>query len=154
MTELQTEPNPAAASAAISDSAVVEAFLAALRAGDLDSALSWLAEDVEYQNVPFPRDVGKARVERTLRQFQRVAPQFDVTVHHIAEQDGVVLTERTDYLRGPWLDLSFWVCGTFKVRDGKIVLWRDYFDLATVGWQTFTSPLRRLLRARSHPQAD
>jgi len=27
---------------------------------------------------------------------------------------------------------EFWVCGTFEVRDGKIVLWRDYFD-----WGTF-----------------
>lgn len=153
MSELQVEPNLAAPSATVSASAVVEDFLAALRANELEAALALLAEDVEYQNVPFPRDVGKAQVERTLRLFQRFAKEFDVTVHHIAERDGVVLTERTDYLRGPWLDLSFWVCGTFQVRDGKIVLWRDYFDLATAAWQTLSSPVRRLLRARSAPQA-
>jgi limonene-1,2-epoxide hydrolase len=30
--------------------------------------------------------------------------EFDITIHHIAERDGVVLTERTDSLRGPWLN--------------------------------------------------
>jgi limonene-1,2-epoxide hydrolase len=25
---------------------------------------------------------------------------------------------------------EFWVCGTFEVRDGAVVLWRDYFDYA------------------------
>jgi len=115
--------------------------------------MAWLAQDVEYQNVPFPRDVGKAQVERTLRLLQRFAKSFDVTIHHIAERNGVVLTERTDYLRGPWLDLAFWVCGTFEVRDGKIVLWRDYFDLATFALQTLTSPVRRLMRARTVPDA-
>ena len=25
--------------------------------------------------------------------------------------------------------LQFWVCGVFEVRDGRITLWRDYFDM-------------------------
>jgi limonene-1,2-epoxide hydrolase len=28
---------------------------------------------------------------------------------------------------GP-LRLQFWVCGVFEVVDGRITLWRDYFD--------------------------
>ncbi len=24
--------------------------------------------------------------------------------------------------------LQFWVCGVFEVHDGRITLWRDYFD--------------------------
>ena len=28
---------------------------------------------------------------------------------------------------GP-LRLQFWVCGVFEVHDGRITLWRDYFD--------------------------
>ena len=35
---------------------------------------------------------------------------------------------------------KFWVCGTLKVRDGKITLWRDYFD-----WLTLTSSLVRAI---------
>ncbi len=44
--------------------------------------------------------------------------RFDVKLHNV----GVVLTERTDILAGPVLYVDIWVCGTFEVRDGKIVL--------------------------------
>ena len=31
----------------------------------------------------------------------------------------------------PQLTIELPVMGTFEVKDGKIVAWRDYFDLAT-----------------------
>ncbi len=123
---------------------VVEEFLDALKALDVERALHLLSEDIVYQNVPLAPHHGKRAVERTLRQMLRVVSEFDVQMHNIAERDGVVLTERTDIGRGPWLDLSFWVCGTFEVDGGKITLWRDRFDLAQLAYQLATSPLRRL----------
>ena len=126
---------------------VVETFLAALKAVDIDGALALLSDDIEYQNVPFAPDRGKARVERTLRAFLRFAPEFDVRMHNIAERDGVVLTERTDILRGPLVDLEFWVCGTFELRGGQIAVWRDRFDLGGFLFQLATSPVRRVLRS-------
>ena len=53
---------------------------------------------------------------------------FEVKIHRIAADGAAVLTERTDALiLGP-LRLQFWVCGVFEVHDGRITLWRDYFD--------------------------
>jgi limonene-1,2-epoxide hydrolase len=127
---------------------VVESFLAALVSLDMDRILSHLADDIEYQNVPLPPDRGKAQVERTMRLFGRVTSQFEVQTHHIAAQGNVVLTERTDVLRGRFLDITIWVCGTFEVRDGKIALWRDHFDVASFALQLLTSPVRRLLSTR------
>src|SRR5690348_9657492 len=103
--------------------AVVESFLEALRALDNERALAHLAEDIVYQNVPFPPDRGKAQVSRTLRAFGAVTREFQVHTHHIAARGPVVLTERTDIIRGALLDVEIWVCGTFEVRDGKITLW-------------------------------
>ena len=40
-----------------------------------------------------------------------------------------MLTERTDALIFGPLRLQFWVCGVFEVHDGRITLWRDYFDM-------------------------
>lgn len=125
---------------------VVQDFLGALEALELERALGMLGDDIVYQNVPLPPDRGRAQVERTLRLFTRFANHFEVRMHHIAERDGVVLTERTDVIRGPGLDLEFWCCGTFEVRDGKIVVWRDRFDTAAVTAQLLTSPLRKLAR--------
>lgn len=129
-----------------SDLAVVEAFFAAFKANELDRALALMADDVVYQNVPFPADRGKAAVTRTLQLFGRVLTGFDVQMRNIAARDGVVLTERVDILTGPFVHFELWVCGTFEIRDGKITLWRDYFDLASATLQLVTSPLRKLLR--------
>ncbi|MET0286644.1 MAG: limonene-1,2-epoxide hydrolase family protein [Polyangiales bacterium] len=139
MTELQTTLTQP------SSIPLVESFLEALRALDVERALGMLSDDIVYQNVPLPPDRGKRAVERTLRRMMKVVTEFDVRMHNIAERDGVVLTERTDIGRGPLLDVEIWVCGTFEVANGKITLWRDRFDLASLLLQLATSPLRRLL---------
>lgn len=132
---------------------VVESLMAAWRTNDIEGALALLSDDVECQFLPLPARHGKASVERMLRGFMRGVREIDVIMQHIVERDGVVLTERTDILRGPWLELDFWCCGTFKVRDGKITLWRDHLDVGAVALQVITSPLRRLLRKRAAARA-
>ena len=124
---------------------VVQSFLRALEAKDLDRAAALLADDVVYQNVPLPADRGKPAVLRTLKSFQRFVTDFEVRMKNIAEKDGVVLTERVDVLSGPFVYLDIWVCGTFEVRNGKIVLWRDYFDLAECTAKLFVGKIRHLL---------
>jgi limonene-1,2-epoxide hydrolase len=141
---MQTETRSSARSAE-DPIAVVESFLGAMQAKELERALALLADDVVYQNVPCPADRGKAAVVRTLQLFEKVVTGFEVRMRNIAAQGGTVLTERVDVLTGPLLYLDIKVCGTFEVRDGKIVLWRDYFDLAETGVKLLVSPLRKLL---------
>ena len=126
------------------DLAVVRAFLDAFEAKDLDAALALMSDDVVYQNVPFPADRGKAATARTLKAFGKVVNGFSVEMRNIAARDGVVLTERVDTLSGPFVHVEIWVCGTFEVKDGRITLWRDYFDLASATAQLFTGPVRKL----------
>lgn len=128
--------------------AVVESFLRALEALDMERAVSMLTDDAVYQNVPLPAHRGKHEISRVLRGFGRVVTRFEVQMRNIAARDGVVLTERVDILSGPMLYLDIWVCGTFEVRGGKICLWRDYFDLAELTLKLAAGPLRRLLGAR------
>lgn len=134
-------PTPATQSPIV----VVEAFLAALAKNDREGAGALLADDVVYQNVPFPADRGKAAVIRTLERFSKVMTGFEVQMKNIAANGDVVLTERVDILTGPMLHLDIWVCGTFEVKNGKITLWRDYFDLAEVTGKLLASPFRKLL---------
>ncbi|AIG80828.1 MULTISPECIES: limonene-1,2-epoxide hydrolase family protein [Amycolatopsis] len=111
---------------------VVTGFLQALEEFDIDRALGFVAIDIVYQNVPLPPARGLSAVEKQLRAMTRYGSGFEARTHHIAADGPIVLTERTDVLRrGAW-EAEFWVCGTFEVRDGRIVLWRDYFD-----WTTF-----------------
>ncbi|MEU4671315.1 limonene-1,2-epoxide hydrolase family protein [Amycolatopsis sp. NPDC023774] len=112
--------------------AVVTAFLQALEDMDIERALSHVAVDITYQNVPLPAARGLAAVEKQLRMLTRFGTGFEARTHHIAADGNVVLTERTDVLRRGSFAAEFWVCGTFEVENGRIVLWRDYFDWTTV----------------------
>ncbi|MEA2123993.1 MAG: limonene,2-epoxide hydrolase [Solirubrobacteraceae bacterium] len=114
---------------ATAPAAVVRAFLEGLEAGDLDGALDLLADDAVWINVSLPTARGRKRIESLIRLgFGRLGMRFRVHFHHVATDVDVVLTERTDAIGiGPF-EQRFWVTGRFEVRDGKIVVWRDYFD--------------------------
>ena len=71
-------------------------------------------------------------VSQSLRLHQTNAPDNSAsfaTHHHAAADGAVVLTDRTDVLTYRRFRTRFWVCGTFEVRDGRIVLWDDHFSM-------------------------
>jgi limonene-1,2-epoxide hydrolase len=107
---------------------VVERFMEYLRRGDLDEAVALLAVDVRYENVGLPTVHGRERVRRLFGRAYDDGGGFDVVIHTICADGVSVLTERTDFLTFRKLHIRLWVCGRFDVRDGQIVLWRDYFD--------------------------
>lgn len=103
-------------------------MLGALRDRDVERALSCMDENIVWHNVGLPKVRGIADVGRYMRMLAKPNYGFDVTVHNIAADGDIVLTERTDVLVWRRLRIEFWVCGTFELRDGKIAVWRDYFD--------------------------
>ncbi len=111
---------------------VVRAFLGALERLDIDAAVAMLSEDAVYQNVPFPAARGRRAVERQLQALGRFGSGFEVHYDNVAADGATVLTERTDVLIVGPVRAAFWVCGTFVVRDGRITLWRDRFDMVDV----------------------
>jgi limonene-1,2-epoxide hydrolase len=58
--------------------------------------------------------------------------ELDWVIHRQIASDSLVLNERTDRFGkgGKWMELP--VAGVFEVRDNRITLWRDYFDLTTM----------------------
>jgi limonene-1,2-epoxide hydrolase len=123
MTELtQTSPETA------ENIRIVEGFLHALQDEDLDAADAALDDDLVYENVGLPTIHGRRRAMNLFRRMEGRGG-FEVKIHRIAADGSAVLTERSDALiLGP-LRLQFWVCGVFEVHDGRITLWRDYFDM-------------------------
>jgi limonene-1,2-epoxide hydrolase len=110
----------------------VNAFLEAVGRKDLDTALALLADDVEYDNVPMPTVNGVQGVREFLEPFLLPAEELDWVVHRQAADGHVVFNERSDrfLLDGKWMEIP--VTGVWEVHDGKITLWRDYFDLQMV----------------------
>lgn len=107
---------------------VVEGMFDALRNRDVERVVDRLDDAVVRHNVGLPRVRGKRRVGKFMRLLAKPQYGFDVTIHNIASDGDTVLTERTDVLIWRRLRIEFWVCGTFELRDGKILVWRDYFD--------------------------
>ncbi|MCW4351694.1 nuclear transport factor 2 family protein [Hoyosella sp. YIM 151337] len=111
---------------------VVE-FLASLRDRHVEQALSFVTEDIVWHNVSLPKVRGRNHLQRAFSLMDRLSLRFDVQFHNVTGDDRVVLTERTDALSLGRFRCEFWVCGTFEFRDGKISVWRDYFDYAQFG---------------------
>ncbi|TXI59350.1 MAG: limonene-1,2-epoxide hydrolase [Mycolicibacterium mageritense] len=110
-----------------SPTGTVESFLGALQDQDFQIAENSLAQSLVYQNVGLPTIYGRNRAMKLFRSMEgRMG--FEVKIHRIAADGASVLTERTDALTVGPLRLQFWVCGVFEVHDGRITLWRDYFD--------------------------
>jgi limonene-1,2-epoxide hydrolase len=126
MTEQPTDQRTI--SSQIDNAHTVEVFLAALQDQDIDAAGAVLDEHLVYQNVGFPTIRGRARAMKLFRGMEGRAG-FEVKTHRIAVNGSTVLTERTDALVFGRVRLQFWVCGVFEVTDGRITLWRDYFDM-------------------------
>ncbi|MGX9294268.1 limonene-1,2-epoxide hydrolase family protein [Tsukamurella paurometabola] len=110
------------------EQATVLTFLADMQDGRAAEAVAAFDEDVVYTNVGLATLRGRNRAGRVIRLLALPALGFGVEVTSIASDGAVVLTERIDELRVGPLRVRFWVCGRFDVRDGRIALWRDYFD--------------------------
>ena len=106
----------------------VEVLLSSLQAADAESAGAVLDDNLVYQNVGLPTIRGRARALKLFRAMEGRAG-FEVKTHRIAVNGSSVLTERTDALIFGPVRLQFWVCGVFEVHNGRITLWRDYFDV-------------------------
>jgi len=109
---------------------VVRGFIAACASRDVDEAVAVLTDDVEYDNVPIGKVFGPAAVRAALTGdiFAAAADCEWVIVRQVSTGP-VVMNERIDRFRigDRWLEIP--VVGIFELDDGRIRLWRDYFDL-------------------------
>ena len=97
---------------------------------DIEAIMGSLSEDCFYHNIPMDPQTGKDEIRSYLEAFVQMTSNIEWIIHQIAEnEDGVVLTERTDRfeVNGQWMDIL--VMGVMEFQDGLISNWRDYFDM-------------------------
>ncbi|HLM19817.1 MAG TPA: limonene-1,2-epoxide hydrolase family protein [Acidimicrobiia bacterium] len=108
---------------------VVQEFCTAFAVKDVKTIESLLADDVVYHNVGMAPAVGKEASLASIQGFLDMSESLVFDIHRIAADGDTVLTERTDTFVMNGLTAPVPVMGTFELRDGKIVAWRDYFDM-------------------------
>jgi limonene-1,2-epoxide hydrolase len=111
---------------------LVRDFLGAWPRRDLDELMSFFAPDAVYHNVPVAPCGGAAAIREIFAGFLATMPGIVLDVVNLVAANSLVMAERIDRFvmpDGNRFDLP--VTGVFEVRDGAIVAFRDYFDLAT-----------------------
>lgn len=111
---------------------VVQEFCAAFAANDVDTIAGLLADDVVYHNVGMEPAVGKEASLASIKGFLDMSESLAFDIHRIAANGDTVLTERTDTFTINGVKAPIAVMGAFDLRDGLIVAWRDYFDMAAI----------------------
>ncbi len=107
---------------------VVSAFCKALNEEGLEASLRYIAEDCVYQNMPFPPVHGPQGVRDTLAGFFTVTGPVRIETLQQAAAGDYVFNERLDHFAPPGgKPFGLPVAGAFRVRDGRITEWRDYF---------------------------
>jgi len=117
---------------ALSPGEAVTALIRANEAKDIDALLAVLTDDVVYENVPMSVLSGHDEVRSMLSGFLGSAERIEWEVLHQVEQGDVVMNERVDrFWMADGKEIALRVAGLFEVRDGRVAVWRDYFDLAS-----------------------
>jgi len=116
----------------MSPAETVTAFIEAIERKDVDAAIALTATDISYENMPIDPVVGHEAVTGMLNAFLGSANKIDWQILTQYEIDTIVVNERLDRFQmgSGWLELP--VAGVFHINDeGKISLWRDYFDMGS-----------------------
>lgn len=108
----------------------VRALIAACQLRDLDAACALVTDDVEYDNVPIGKVYGPDAVRSVLSGgVMAAASDIEWIIHRQIADGSTVMNERTDrfLVDSRWVEIP--IAAVFEVREGKVSLWRDYFDL-------------------------
>ena len=92
---------------------------------------SYFTEDGTYHNMPAKPITGRANIEQFITGFLANWTETSWDILNITEQGDTVFCERIDRTKTTSGDVDLPCVGVFEMRDGKIHVWRDYFDMNT-----------------------
>lgn len=99
---------------------------------DWDGVMAEMADDCFYEDIPTPDTgaKGPANIVKRLRIGLDHVTRFEHDIHQVVAEGDSVLIEHTEtwhFETGEVLRNQF--VTVHVVKDGKIALWRDYWDL-------------------------
>ena len=122
---------------------VVKDFIASWQTFDIDKIMSYVADDCYYANEPSltganPVLMGRIKMREFLAPFfvrdPLIVPfKFHTEIKDMIAGGGGVVIQRVDNFQIANGKFAVKVAGIFKVKDGKIVYWMDYFDGGAFG---------------------
>ena len=110
---------------------VISEFIQAWSRLDPEELVGFFTEDGTYHNMPTRPVSGRENLKAFITGFLRGWTSTEWDVVTLVANGDVVIAERLDrsVVGGKLVDLP--CCGVFEMQDGKIKVWRDYFDMGT-----------------------
>jgi limonene-1,2-epoxide hydrolase len=112
---------------------VIRRFVEAWSRLDAKELSSFFTVDGIYHNMPIAPIVGREKVEEFIVGFSSSWTETTWDLLNISSRGNVVFAERLDRTRSGDKSVDLPCVGGFELEDGKIKVWRDYFDFATYG---------------------
>ncbi len=114
-----------------SNEAIVRDFISAWQRLNPSELAGYFSEDGVYHNMPSAAVVGRDNIEQFIAGFISQWESTDWEVINLLADGDSVMVERLDKTVVAGRPVNLPCFGYFELSDGKIKLWRDYFDLAT-----------------------
>lgn len=110
---------------------IIRNFIAAWSRLDAAELVEYFTADGTYHNMPTRPVTGHEALKGFIAAFLKDWTSTEWDVLNVVGRGDVVFAERLDrtVVRGKPVNLP--CCGVFEMRDGKIQVWRDYFDMGT-----------------------
>jgi limonene-1,2-epoxide hydrolase len=115
---------------------IVRDFIAAWSTLDADRIVAFFTEDGVYHNMPIQPVAGRAALKPFIAAFLKDWAATEWEIVTLVSSGDIVIAERVDRIRVGDRQVDLPCCGVFEMQDGKIKVWRDYFDMGT-----YTRPL-------------
>jgi len=110
---------------------IVREFIAAWSNLDVEELIGYFAKDGTYHNMPMAPVTGQDNLHGFIKAFLASWEKTDWEITNLLVNGDLVMVERVDRtsVGGRYVELP--CLGVFEMENGKIKVWRDYFDMAT-----------------------
>ncbi|MAN62991.1 MAG: limonene-1,2-epoxide hydrolase [Parvibaculum sp.] len=106
-------------------------FIAAWSRLDAADLASYFTEDGVYHNMPTEPVAGRAAVQAFIAGFAKDWTETNWDILNLIAKDDIVMVERLDRTKLGDKSVDLPCFGIFEMENGKIKVWRDYFDIGT-----------------------
>ena len=110
---------------------IIRDFIAAWSRLDVDELVSYFTPDGTYYNMPARPVSGHEDLKTFIGRFIAGWEKTDWEILNLLADGDIVMAERMDRTVAGGKPVDLPCFGIFEMRDGKIAVWRDYFDMAT-----------------------
>jgi len=111
--------------------AIIRNFIEAWSRLDPEELAGYFTEDGVYHNMPAGAVSGRSNVKQMIAGFTASWTETQWDVLNLLSAGDIVVAERIDRTKAGDKAVDLPCMGVFEMRDGKIKVWRDYFDLGT-----------------------